>query len=241
MPMQAHRQHLFVVTKEQSMDWSPQFENEGFAQLLKRSLKQRKMQSTIVSYVTTGTADKATEDGDNALSSSDVLEKRTVLVMPDMIRYNNVTENDIDLLVEELSIGSGGGVIENDRGSTLQREKMPVNETNIFVCTHGKRDMRCGVCGPQVINDLSNTINQVNSSGVTTDAIRANIRGVTHVGGHKFAANVIIYKVDEKTGKVRGDWYGNVDEPGARLLVEEHIVKGNIVKELWRGSPNNEE
>jgi (2Fe-2S) ferredoxin len=50
---------------------------------------------------------------------------------------------------------------------------------------------------------------------------------VSHVGGHKFAGNVIIYP--------GGHWYGRVQPCDAKVIVEEHLMKQRVVKERWRG------
>jgi (2Fe-2S) ferredoxin len=53
--------------------------------------------------------------------------------------------------------------------------------------------------------------------------------GCSHVGGHKFAGNLIVY------GPLGGHWYGRVKPCHAAAIVDTHIVQGRVIKELWRG------
>jgi (2Fe-2S) ferredoxin len=53
------------------------------------------------------------------------------------------------------------------------------------------------------------------------------IHRTSHVGGHVFAGNVLIYP--------GGDWYGFVTPEDVPRLVEDHLVRGNIVTDRWRG------
>ncbi|KAJ2008863.1 hypothetical protein GGI04_000910 [Coemansia thaxteri] len=64
---------------------------------------------------------------------------------------------------------------------------------HIFVCTHGSRDQLCGVHGTNLLAELRSLI--------AGRKLSRNLAAwaTSHVGGHKFAANAIVYP--------RGDWY----------------------------------
>lgn len=51
---------------------------------------------------------------------------------------------------------------------------------------------------------------------------------VSHIGGHKFAGNVLIYRKDD-TGKLMAVWYGRVVAHSVARLVEETILNGRVV------------
>lgn len=53
--------------------------------------------------------------------------------------------------------------------------------------------------------------------------------------GHKIAGNVICY-TNEGT---RGVWYGRVKTCHCRAIVEETIINGKVIKEIYRGSMDN--
>ncbi|KAJ2164206.1 hypothetical protein GGF45_006198, partial [Coemansia sp. RSA 551] len=65
---------------------------------------------------------------------------------------------------------------------------------HIFVCTHGSRDYLCGLHGGKLLNDLRSLIEQRNLQK------HIGAWATSHIGGHKYAANAIVYP--------RGDWYG---------------------------------
>ncbi|KAF6156004.1 hypothetical protein GIB67_035361 [Kingdonia uniflora] len=72
-----------------------------------------------------------------------------VLIFPDMIRYMWLTHFDVNTFVEEVFIKGSGwllGTPEALRGSY------------ICVCSHGKRDHRCGVCGPPLVTKFQEEI-----------------------------------------------------------------------------------
>ncbi|KAI8320841.1 hypothetical protein GQ54DRAFT_242897, partial [Martensiomyces pterosporus] len=64
----------------------------------------------------------------------------------------------------------------------------------IFVCTHGSRDRLCGTHGAQLLKDLRSLIAERNLGK------HCAAWSTSHIGGHKYAANAIVYP--------RGDWYG---------------------------------
>lgn len=70
---------------------------------------------------------------------------------------------------------------------------------HIFVCAHGSRDKRCGVCGPPLIEKLKD---EIKLRGLSD---RIFVSPCSHIGGHKYAGNLIIYSPD-KEGKVSGHW-----------------------------------
>lgn len=53
---------------------------------------------------------------------------------------------------------------------------------------------------------------------------------VSHVGGHKFAAQVIIWLPNGKS-----IWYGRVTTQDCKIIVEETLRKGRVVADLLRG------
>ena len=72
--------------------------------------------------------------------------------------------------------------------------------------------------------------------------VKARVGLISHIGGHKFAGNVIIYippgKGDdgEKHGlEGCGIWYGRVEPRHVEGIVEETIQKGRVIESLFRG------
>jgi hypothetical protein len=81
------------------------------------------------------------------------------------------------------------------------------------VCTHGKRDACCAAHGRPVQRALS-------------AAAPGRVWEATHLGGHRFAANVLVLP--------EGLLYGRVDAGNAQRLARTH-ARGDITPSLWRG------
>lgn len=90
-----------------------------------------------------------------------------------------------------------------------------------FVCMHNSRDIRCGECGPPLIEAFRATFES------HPDRPGNQVFGCSHYGGHKFAGNVLVYP--------EGDWYGYVSPEMVPSLIESVIYRGEIVAPLWRG------
>lgn len=60
-------------------------------------------------------------------------------------------------------------------------------EHYIFVCSDAATDKRCGYCGPKLVDAFEKELNASNLSG------KVKVVKTNHVGGHKYAGNVIVY------------------------------------------------
>ncbi|MCO6453231.1 MAG: sucrase ferredoxin [Caldilineales bacterium] len=135
-----------------------------------------------------------------------------LLVFPDEVRYVGVREIDLDDFVDDL-------LVQNVAPDWLRKENLDTHY--IFVCAHGERDERCGLCAPVVLARLRAQIRAWDLSHLVT------VRSSSHVGGHAHACNVLIYPP--------GDWYGHVTPDDAPRLLEKHILTNQTVLDLWRG------
>ena len=110
--------------------------------------------------------------------------------------------------------------------------------------------MRCGVMAPALESEFQRVLQErgftsADSEGTTVDApTHAHIGLISHVGGHKYAGNVIVYIPPKMTigtssephplaGK--GIWYGRIEPKHVEGLVEETILGGKVVTDHFRG------
>ncbi|KAL4776181.1 Sucrase/ferredoxin-like-domain-containing protein [Aspergillus nidulans var. acristatus] len=126
-------------------------------------------------------------------------------------------------------------------------EQSPV----ILICGHGGRDMRCGVMAP-ILEEQFRKI--LESKGIYTPASpdsgnfdhpdRAHIGLISHIGGHKYAGNVIVYiPKSMKYGDSsvahplagKGIWYGRIEPKHVEGVVEETILGGRVLSDHFRG------
>ncbi|KAA8527080.1 hypothetical protein F0562_008691 [Nyssa sinensis] len=202
--------HVFLCYKNPEV-WPPRIEAAEFdrlPRLLSAALVERKGDTKKQTRLTICEGHDGTET-----SNGDVL------IFPDMIRYRRLTHFDVDTFVEEVLVKDAEwlpGTPEALKGSY------------VFVCSHGTRDRRCGVCGPALITRFKEEIESHGLQG------KVSVSPCSHIGGHKYAGNVIIFG-SNINGEVTGHWYGYVTPDGVPLLLEQHIGKGEIVDSLWRG------
>ncbi|KAI9063684.1 hypothetical protein FKP32DRAFT_1571761 [Trametes sanguinea] len=81
----------------------------------------------------------------------------------------------------------------------------------LFVCTHGSRDCRCGEGGGEVARALRR---ELDKRGISANDVV--LGEVAHVGGHKYAANVLVYPY--------GEWLGNVQEVDVPMVLDEILA-----------------
>jgi hypothetical protein len=128
-----------------------------------------------------------------------------------------------------------------------------INEILVLICGHGGRDVRCGTIGPILQQEFEEKLQRQNIALLrdppVAEAAEVNIdvEGYTptarvglisHVGGHKWAGNVIIYippsfKANPLAGK--GIWYSRVAPEHVEGIVMKTIIDGKVIKELFRG------
>ncbi|KHN43904.1 Actin patches distal protein 1 [Glycine soja] len=142
-----------------------------------------------------------------------------VLIFPDMVRYRRLTHFDVETFVEEVLVKDGEwlpGTPEALRGSY------------VFVCSHGSRDRRCGVCGPVLVSRFREEIELHCLQG------KVFVSPCSHIGASQYAGNVIVFG-PIMNGEVTGHWYGYVTPDDVPSLLQHHIIKGEILDPLWRG------
>lgn len=208
--VELYERHVFLCYKNPRF-WPPRIEAAEFdrlPRLLYAAVKARKnhMKKETRLTICEGHDGTETSNGD-------------VLIFPDMIRYRRLTHFDVETFVEEVLVKNGEwlpGTPESLKGSY------------VFVCSHGSRDRRCGVCGPVLVNRFREEIEYHGLQG------KVFVSPCSHIGGHKYAGNVIIFG-SSMNGEVTGHWYGYVAPEDVPLLLQQHIMKGEIIDSLWRG------
>ncbi|KAG4433697.1 hypothetical protein IFR05_010836, partial [Cadophora sp. M221] len=140
-----------------------------------------------------------------------------------------------------------------------------VEDVLVLVCGHGGRDMRCGVLGPVLRGEFERQLEGRdvrvlkgavdvggesesellgNESHQEEDAkVSARVGLISHIGGHKFAGNVIVYippgmkTVDVKPSELAGCgiWYGRVQPKHVEGIVRETVLGGKVIEDLFRG------
>lgn len=126
----------------------------------------------------------------------------------------------------------------------------PVSQPIVLICGHMDRDKRCGIYGPILLEQFNKYLPPTVNPTATL---------VSHVGGHRFAGNVIIYippdflptlghfspssgnivnkeknPVPHKLGG-SGIWYGRVEPESVEQIVNETILGGRIIGNHFRG------
>ncbi|OJD10058.1 hypothetical protein ACJ73_09957 [Blastomyces percursus] len=126
----------------------------------------------------------------------------------------------------------------------------------ILICGHGHRDQRCGILGPLLQAEFRRVLQgkgfrvsggeEDGDGGFADDVGRANVGLISHIGGHKYAGNVIIYLPpslsspgNRQGGAMslagKGIWYGRVEPRHVEGIVEETVLGGRVISEHFRG------
>jgi hypothetical protein len=175
----------------------------------------------------------------------------------DVTDSEEISQDDIarfcsDVRTSPTSIGPAD-VPESDK---QVEQQLPY--PTILICSHGGRDQRCGVLGPILHQEFITQLSEHESlraptTPSTLSPQHVNVGTISHVGGHKWAGNVIIYfpstwkavqeNKDKSTKSVArlnplagmGIWYGRVEPKHVEGIIEETVLKGNIIRELFRG------
>ncbi|KAJ4310805.1 hypothetical protein N0V94_008273, partial [Neodidymelliopsis sp. IMI 364377] len=69
--------------------------------------------------------------------------------------------------------------------ASLLPPPVPVTKPVILICGHGGRDQRCGILGPLLQSAFGTEL--------ARKGIDADVAQISHIGGHKYAGNVIVY------------------------------------------------
>ncbi|TKA61883.1 hypothetical protein B0A55_11843 [Friedmanniomyces simplex] len=133
-----------------------------------------------------------------------------------------------------------------------------IDEILILICGHGNRDSRCGQMGPILHAEFEEKLQRQNiallhdppvaEAEIVDTAVEgyiptARVGLISHIGGHKWAGNVIVYippsfASNPLAGK--GIWYGRVGPEHVEGIVGKTVLEGKVIKELFRGGIDGE-
>lgn len=105
--------------------------------------------------------------------------------------FRGIAESDIESFVDEVLVKGQIWALG---------EPEPLTGSHVFICAHGSRDKRCGVCGPPLRERFNREISQ---RGLGEQVF---VNYCSHIGGHKYAGNVIVFRRDGGSGDVSGHW-----------------------------------
>lgn len=137
----------------------------------------------------------------------------------------------------------------------------PLTHPTILICSHKSRDTRCGVLGPLLASEFARQLPahlRPKDNSTSPDGIR--VAMISHVGGHKWAGNVIVYippgwprsaaapegsevpaeaATDGDTAESplagMGVWYGRVEPRHVEGIVRQTVLGGKVIQDLCRG------
>ncbi|CAF3332130.1 unnamed protein product [Rotaria socialis] len=235
--VEKHRRHLCIGQSIPPSQWPSDIKDlhGDYVAELTRVLKEKKdgigyaIKLTSASVVTT-----ATTTADNPSQIADLY------LFPDQIKIANVHIEQIEQVVQTLFVEDQSIIRIKDKEKTIEEQlkennNLPSFDDNIIcerlegvwllVCCHYQRDQRCGVIGPMIVDEIEKYVREADLSD------KVHWLKVSHLGGHKFAGNVIVYP--------SGTWYGRVLTCHIPLLIDAYTSSSEELKSklqpLFRG------
>jgi len=173
------------------------------------------------------------------------------------IDMDGINEHDSGLVKRIVSILDEE--ITGEKKSTLEclRNEMGVRslenqDIHVLICGHRNRDRRCGVMGPLLKAEFEEKLPangievlQKPPAPLSESAFEpfqtARVSLISHIGGHKFAGNVIIH-IPAPGHPLSGMevWYGRVEPRHVEGIVKETVVNGRIIEGMLRGVLGND-
>ncbi|AET40099.1 Apd1p Ecym_5340 [Eremothecium cymbalariae DBVPG len=150
-------------------------------------------------------------------------EKNNILVLPHFIKLIGVTAATVEAILDEIF----PLLLKYDLERLLTFENIQAcpEDSFVFLCSHTTRDKRCGLTAPILQKHF---FMHLQEHGLYRDVSDfrpkgCNVAFINHVGGHKFAANVIIYLKNPHTLI----WLGRVSP-----LHVESIVRNILLPDI---------
>lgn len=191
--------------------------------------------------------------------TSDYSEPTTVLLLPAFILVHNVHPLNVPTLLGDVVEKAPTSTSPLDAAAALPRSlpspdpSIPALGTEpcphgavILMCSQRTRDARCGQSAPLLKRELERHLRPL---GLYRDLHDGRPGGVaiyfiSHVGGHKYSANVMVYRRpnafghdDEPSPGTAGDggaaqciWLARVRPEDCENLVRYTVLKGKVVK-----------
>lgn len=129
-----------------------------------------------------------------------------------------------------LSAAQKASLMRDETRTAELPEAQDITKPTILICGHGGRDQRCGILGPLLQSAFRKELER--------RSIDADVGLISHIGGHKYAGNVIMYippVMASNELKGAGVWYGRVGPEHVEGIVGETLVRGRVIAELLRG------
>ncbi|KAL1958504.1 hypothetical protein VTO42DRAFT_4368 [Malbranchea cinnamomea] len=224
--------HVLVATGKS--DWVPRVENEKGS--LMEAFKKMSYKSKKGRIMVSASNISPKKDDDNAGAT----DATTVLVLPAFTFVDRVTAADIPEFVERYVDGSEANNDNNDNAATDGRTRRLVSrpctrDYIILLCSHRSRDARCGISAPIIKTELERHLRTHNLLRDSDDSRPggASIYFVSHVGGHTFAANVLVYRREAQ----QMIWLARIRPEHCEGIVKYTVLQGKVVcpEERLRG------
>lgn len=153
------------------------------------------------------------------------------------VRVRNVTTDQMQAFVDRFVLDRPTTSIGLTR--QLEVQSLP-HRAVVLICSHNRRDARCGKTAPILHETFEEVLRERNlfydpDEHESSDLVQ--VEYCSHVGGHKFAGNVLIYRryeADDAT-RVESVWYGRVMPKHVPLIVDYTILHGEVLRPLLRG------
>ncbi|GES57487.1 sucrase/ferredoxin domain protein [Aspergillus terreus] len=155
-------------------------------------------------------------------SDSEKQTGTTVLLLPAFTFVDGVSPGDVRELIDCFIDAP------TDQPATSRLTSRPCEyDYVILLCSHKRRDARCGITAPLIKKELERHLRPRGLYRDTDDERPggAGIFYVSHVGGHKFAANVLVYRRKEQ----QMIWLARVKPEHCQGLVEYTVLQGKVV------------
>lgn len=160
----------------------------------------------------------------------------TVLLLPAWVLIENVTPKSVDTLISdfvnksptnntpahELSLSRFSQSEAPETIRDLKSKPCP-HSVLILLCSQGRRDARCGQSAPLLRKEFERNLREYGLFRDLTDERPGGVGifFISHVGGHKYSANVLIYRKDNPFGIDKIRQRPRTNESGSQPQQEE--------------------
>ncbi|PYH98262.1 sucrase/ferredoxin domain protein [Aspergillus ellipticus CBS 707.79] len=152
----------------------------------------------------------------------------TLLLLPSFTFVDAIQQTDVNEVIDRFIDAplSHNGTIPINPASKLTPRACEYDYV-VLLCSHKRRDARCGITAPLIKKELERHLRPL---GLYRDANDERPGGVgifyvSHVGGHKFSANVLIYRKEQE----QMIWLARIKPEHCEGLVKYTLLQGKVV------------